>query len=184
MVGHNEAYGVLLRLAIWAPPAFLRLTVDRGQGYLLQDRPDLTPELADLMFERLPGRLKGSYGTEPHMSLPAFRHQVDLPTETRSRIVAERLVGAQTDAVVFRRALELIDQNPTLHFLAKLAQCPRQWFTPSEAFALVAAIYTDVPEFLHPVARFSVWSHLRKLADDGDATAVDADDPDSIWLPV
>ncbi|MEO6987455.1 MAG: MBL fold metallo-hydrolase [Aquihabitans sp.] len=49
---------------------------------------------------------------------------------------------------------------------------------------LVAAIYTDVPEFLWPVARFSVWSHLRKLADDGDAAAVDADDPDSIWTPV
>jgi hypothetical protein len=47
--------------------------------------------------------------------------------------------------------------------------------------ALVEAIYTDVPDVLHPVARFSVWAHLRKLADDGPAKAVDADDPDTTW---
>lgn len=46
---------------------------------------------------------------------------------------------------------------------------------------LVEAIYTDVPEFLWPVARFSVWAHLRKLADEGAADAVDADDPDIRW---
>jgi hypothetical protein len=45
----------------------------------------------------------------------------------------------------------------------------------------VEAIYTDVPEFLWPVARFSVWAHLRKLADEGAADAVDADDPDIRW---
>ena len=45
----------------------------------------------------------------------------------------------------------------------------------------MATIYTDVPEFLHPVARFSVWAHLRKLRDEGRATAVDPDDPDTIW---
>ena len=48
--------------------------------------------------------------------------------------------------------------------------------------ALVAAIYTDVHEALWPVARFSVWAHLRKLADEGDATASDPDDPDATWL--
>ena len=29
---------------------------------------------------------------------------------------------------------------------------------------IVEAVYVDVPEILHPVARFSVWAHLRKLA--------------------
>jgi glyoxylase-like metal-dependent hydrolase (beta-lactamase superfamily II) len=48
--------------------------------------------------------------------------------------------------------------------------------------ALVANIYTDVPEVLHPVARFSVWAHLRKLADEGIVRAEDRDDPDSIWM--
>jgi glyoxylase-like metal-dependent hydrolase (beta-lactamase superfamily II) len=48
---------------------------------------------------------------------------------------------------------------------------------------LVAAIYTDVPEFLWPVARFSVWAHLRKLADEGTVAAVDRDDPDTRWTP-
>jgi len=52
----------------------------------------------------------------------------------------------------------------------------------ADTAALVAAIYTDVPEFLHPVARFSVWAHLRKLADEGRARAVDADDPDTPWV--
>ena len=47
--------------------------------------------------------------------------------------------------------------------------------------ALVEAIYTDVPEFLWPVARFSVWAHLRKLADEGRVAATDADDPDTTW---
>jgi len=47
--------------------------------------------------------------------------------------------------------------------------------------ALVEAIYTDVPEVLHPVARRSVWAHLRKLGTDGRASAPDADDPDVDW---
>jgi len=46
---------------------------------------------------------------------------------------------------------------------------------------LVAAIYTDVPDFLHPVARYSVWAHLRKLSDDGSVRADDADDIESRW---
>ena len=46
---------------------------------------------------------------------------------------------------------------------------------------MVEAIYTDVPELLWPVARFSVWAHLRKLGDEGKATAVDRDDPDTTW---
>ncbi|MEY2477902.1 MAG: hypothetical protein QOG87_3217 [Actinomycetota bacterium] len=48
---------------------------------------------------------------------------------------------------------------------------------------LVTAVYTDVPEMLHPIARFSVWAHLRKLADDGQATTADADDLASTWRP-
>lgn len=49
---------------------------------------------------------------------------------------------------------------------------------------LVEAIYTDVPELLWPVARFSVWAHLRKLAGEGTVTAVDRDDPDTTWVAV
>ena len=48
--------------------------------------------------------------------------------------------------------------------------------------ALVAAIYTDVAEPLHPVARRSVWAHLRKLRAEGDATSSDPDDPDATWV--
>jgi len=48
--------------------------------------------------------------------------------------------------------------------------------------ALVAAIYTDVPDVLHPVARRSVWAHLRKLAAEGEASCADPDDPDASWV--
>ena len=40
----------------------------------------------------------------------------------------------------------------------------------------------EVPEALHPVARFSVWAHLRKLAAEGRATAADVDDIDAVWV--
>lgn len=50
--------------------------------------------------------------------------------------------------------------------------------------ALVKAVYVDVHELLHPVARFSVWAHLRKLTAEGRATAVDVDDPDTTWTTV
>jgi glyoxylase-like metal-dependent hydrolase (beta-lactamase superfamily II) len=51
----------------------------------------------------------------------------------------------------------------------------------ADTASLVAAIYTDVPDFLHPVARFSVWAHLRKLAGEGVVSAADVDDPNSVW---
>lgn len=47
---------------------------------------------------------------------------------------------------------------------------------------LVRAIYVDVHELLHPVARFSVWAHLRKLAQEGRALGADVDDPDTTWV--
>lgn len=49
--------------------------------------------------------------------------------------------------------------------------------------AIVKAVYVDVHPLLHPVARFSVWAHLRKLAAEGRAHGVDPDDPDTTWTP-
>ena len=46
---------------------------------------------------------------------------------------------------------------------------------------LVSDVYVDVPEVLHPVARFSVWAHLRKLAGEGRATSDDVDDVGARW---
>ena len=43
---------------------------------------------------------------------------------------------------------------------------------------LVAAIYVDVAEELHPVARYSVWAHLQKLAAEG---RVSGDGLDTTW---
>lgn len=46
---------------------------------------------------------------------------------------------------------------------------------------LVETIYAQVAEELHPVARRSVWAHLRKLAAEHQATSADQDDPDATW---
>ena len=43
------------------------------------------------------------------------------------------------------------------------------------------AIYTDVPEHLHPIARYSVWAHLRKLAGEGAVASADIGDIAAPW---
>jgi glyoxylase-like metal-dependent hydrolase (beta-lactamase superfamily II) len=47
--------------------------------------------------------------------------------------------------------------------------------------AIVAAVYTDVPAPLHPIARYSVWAHLRKLAGEGRAISPNLDDLAAPW---
>lgn len=42
---------------------------------------------------------------------------------------------------------------------------------------LVSAIYSDVPVELHPVAAYSVWAHLRKLAAEGRTVGDSLEDP-------
>ena len=55
--------------------------------------------------------------------------------------------------------------------------------TGGDTAEVVKAVYTDVDEALWPIARFSVWAHLRKLADEGRARGIDPDDPDTTWTP-
>lgn len=69
-------------------------------------------------------------------------------------------------------------EQQVLHALAEVGRG-----SGADTAELVAAIYTDVPELLHPIARFSVWAHLRKLAAEGRATATDADDANARWFP-
>jgi glyoxylase-like metal-dependent hydrolase (beta-lactamase superfamily II) len=51
---------------------------------------------------------------------------------------------------------------------------------PAVITDLVEQIYADVVPELHPVARRTVWAHLRKLADEG---RVKGDDLDGNWSP-
>jgi glyoxylase-like metal-dependent hydrolase (beta-lactamase superfamily II) len=46
---------------------------------------------------------------------------------------------------------------------------------------LVEIIYTDVPDQLHPIARYSVWAHLRKLAAERRACSGDVEDIEAMW---
>ncbi|MDQ2649998.1 MAG: MBL fold metallo-hydrolase [Actinomycetota bacterium] len=48
---------------------------------------------------------------------------------------------------------------------------------------IVAALYADVDDELHPVAAKTVWAHLRKLLDDGRVKG-DRDDADGVWVSV
>jgi len=49
---------------------------------------------------------------------------------------------------------------------------------------LVPAVYDDVDEDRHPIARNSLWAHLRKLGSDGRAAADDPDDDHAAWWPL
>ena len=49
------------------------------------------------------------------------------------------------------------------------------------AAGIVDVLYQDVPSDLHPVARYSVWAHLRKLLDEGRARTPERDDIDVRW---
>ncbi len=46
---------------------------------------------------------------------------------------------------------------------------------------LVPVVYDDVDTARHPIARRSLWAHLRKLAGDGRVTAADPDDEATAW---
>ena len=46
---------------------------------------------------------------------------------------------------------------------------------------LVPVVYADVSEVLHPVARHSLWAHLRKLGAEGRVQCTDADDITAPW---
>ena len=54
--------------------------------------------------------------------------------------------------------------------------------TPRTVEDLVRAIYTETPEALRPVAKFSVWAHLRKLKADRLADSGDPDDVGAAWI--
>jgi glyoxylase-like metal-dependent hydrolase (beta-lactamase superfamily II) len=72
------------------------------------------------------------------------------------------------------------------HRLAREAAIARQVARadrahPVDTDQLVEAIYTDVPDQLHPVARYSVWAHLRRLAAEGVASSANSGDIDAKW---
>jgi glyoxylase-like metal-dependent hydrolase (beta-lactamase superfamily II) len=85
---------------------------------------------------------------------PGHGHVIDDPLATVDATIAHRLARE-----------------------AQVAQAMRARGTTTIA-ELVEEIYADVPAALHPVARRTVWAHLRKLADEG---AVKGDRFDGEW---
>ncbi len=49
---------------------------------------------------------------------------------------------------------------------------------------IVSVVYAGVAPEYHPLARFSVWAHLRKMADEGRVRSADRDDMSAEWHPV
>lgn len=62
---------------------------------------------------------------------------------------------------------------------AKVAAALGEFDGPASVDDLIPATYGDVEERRLPIARYSLWAHLRKLAEDGRATATDPDDLDA-----
>lgn len=98
-----------------------------------------------------------------------------------------RVLGATTIAPghgeVIRDPLAKIDEYIT-HRLAReeaVAAALVAASAPITIDELVPSVYADVSETLYPIARFSLWAHLRKLVDDGRAGAVDVDDLSTTW---
>jgi glyoxylase-like metal-dependent hydrolase (beta-lactamase superfamily II) len=54
---------------------------------------------------------------------------------------------------------------------------------PATVSKLVETVYVDVPAPLHPIARYSVWAHLRRLAAGGQAATANAEDIEAPWWP-
>jgi glyoxylase-like metal-dependent hydrolase (beta-lactamase superfamily II) len=55
---------------------------------------------------------------------------------------------------------------------------------PATVEQLVPVVYADVDKSRFPIAAFSLWAHLRKLATDGRVRAVNADDLKTSWESV
>lgn len=61
--------------------------------------------------------------------------------------------------------------------VAALAAAP----APATLDDLVPIVYADVDDARYPIARRSLWAHLRKLAQDGRASSSDVDDDGATW---
>jgi glyoxylase-like metal-dependent hydrolase (beta-lactamase superfamily II) len=94
------------------------------------------------------------------------------------------LVGGMDFSAVFPGHGDVIDdarakvEEYTAHRLAREAAVlatVTASAAPITVEQLVAAIYVDVKPELHPIAQFSVWAHLRRLAACGQARPVEGD---------
>ncbi|HZN14636.1 MAG TPA: MBL fold metallo-hydrolase [Acidimicrobiales bacterium] len=101
-------------------------------------------------------------------------------------------VGGMDFSAVFPGHGDVIDdarakvEEYTEHRLAREAQVHGALTAASSPMSveqLVAAIYADVKAELHPIAQFSVWAHLRRLAITGQVRPVtgDVDALDATW---
>jgi glyoxylase-like metal-dependent hydrolase (beta-lactamase superfamily II) len=52
---------------------------------------------------------------------------------------------------------------------------------PQTVADLVQNVYAEITEALHPVAKYSVWAHLRRLVKAGRVATTDADNVDAGW---
>ncbi len=96
-------------------------------------------------------------GMEPPLRrlAPAHGHVIDDPSTVVNAYLAHR---SMREAIV-ANALNTLEAGGTVDDLVRL-------------------VYADVDEALFPIARFSLWAHLRKLVGDGQASCDNVDDVD------
>ncbi len=114
----------------------------------------------------------------PDGDMAAYLHALERVRDLRPRRIAPghgAMIddpGAVLDGYLAHR------RSREAQVLEALARAGTAGATPAD---LVEVLYADVPEVLHPVARYSVWAHLRKLAGEGRAAGVDPDELDAPW---
>ncbi len=102
----------------------------------------------------------------PDGDMSAYLRSLDRLTSLRPRL---RTIAPGHGHLIEKPAAKI--EEYVQHRLAREAQVltALQQAGTTRIAPIVKELYADVPEELHPMAAFSVWAHLRKLADDGKA---------------
>ena len=99
----------------------------------------------------------------PRALLPGHGTWMDDPQEIVSSVIAHREMREQ----MVLKALSRLDEEGR-----------NQGVRIDE---MLSSVYSDTPEQLYPIARYSLWAHLRKLAAESKAATSDPDDILATW---
>ncbi len=99
----------------------------------------------------------------PRALLPGHGMWMDDPQEIVSSVIAHREIREE----MVLKALSRLDEEDRSQGV--------------RIDDMLSSVYSDTPEQLYPIARYSLWAHLRKLATEGKAVTSDPDDILATW---
>jgi glyoxylase-like metal-dependent hydrolase (beta-lactamase superfamily II) len=102
----------------------------------------------------------------------------------------ERLRGMQLASIAPGHGKLITDPIAKIHeYLdhrrareAQIAAILAEQPAPANIDTLLPLVYQETPEALRPVAKYSLWAHLRKLTADGRASSTNPDAVDADWV--